>query len=222
MNAALPHHSANLRGTLLALYLLVGNAVADTLVLDGTVIDRVAGISEAAPRQSLALTESAPDMSANTEVGLIRGRSLLLRFPLDSIPKGNRIVHAELIVPVIWGYGTEPRFYVWRLLADWGPGVSHLHRRTLPKPILWTRPHAAGISSDRATRPTDIVRASVTENKTINVTEDVELWHTGAAANHGWLFTVEDPDISIRMYSPSVSYQAMWKLRITYEPEATP
>jgi len=192
---------------------------AETIVLDASSCDRMAGIAEAAPRQSWALTEIGPGMFSNGEVSLAQGRSLLIRFPLESIPKGNRIVHAEFIVPIIWGYGNEPRFYLWRTLADWGAGVCHLYRQTSPKLVPWTKPHAGGISSDRATRPTDIVRVSITENKTINVTEDVELWYTGAAANNGWLLTVEDPGNYIRVYSPVFAYLAMWQLRITFEPE---
>lgn len=194
---------------------------AETIVLDASSCDRMAGISEAAPRQSWALCEPAKGFFSNGEAGLMPGISLLIRFPLDQIPKNSRIVHAELVVPVIWGYGNEPRFYVWRIIADWGPGVCHLYSRTLPKKVKWTKPHAGGISSDRATRPTDIIRVAGTENKIINVTEDVELWHTGAAANNGWLISVEDLGVYIRFYSPSWAYPGMWKLKITFEPETT-
>jgi len=204
----------------LFVFLFTHFVYADTIIMDASSCTRMAGISEAAPRQSWALCEPISGFFSNGEASIAQGRSLLICFPLDKIPKGSRIIHAELVIPVIWGYGNEPRFYIWRMLADWGPGVCHLFRKTLPEPVKWTKPHAAGISSDRATRPTDIVRVSVTENKTVNVTEDVELWYTGAAPNNGWLISIEDPGIYIRLYSPIYAYPAMWKLKVTFEPEA--
>ena len=46
----------------------------------------------------------------------------------------------------------------------------------------------------------------------INLTEDVELWYTGAGKNHGWILTVED-DVLIRMGSPVGHGKGQWKRR---------
>lgn len=165
-------------------------------------------------------------------------RRFLISFALkDVIPEGHRVVHAQLTLPITYAPENEPRFYLWRILLDWGPGVCHLYRTTHPEPVAWTSPGATGLSSDRATHPTDIVRLppSVIQflgrgrlnqwsrdkirEVSINVTEDVELWHSGAAENNGWLFTVEDPGVSIEMLSPAWDGRDRWTLRITHEPE---
>jgi hypothetical protein len=54
---------------------------------------------------------------------------------------------------------------------------------------------------------------------TMNVTQDVELWYSGAAPNHGWILTAEDADLFLRMSSPFWGSPKGWKLRITFEPE---
>jgi hypothetical protein len=64
-----------------------------------------------------------------------------------------------------------------------------------------------------------VVRISNTGDQVVNVTEDVELWYTGAAANHGWILTHEDTGSLIRLSSPVWATRGNWKLRITYEPE---
>jgi hypothetical protein len=53
----------------------------------------------------------------------------------------------------------------------------------------------------------------------INLTEDVELWYTGAGTNHGWALTVEDADVLVRLASPIGAGKGQWRLRVTYEPE---
>lgn len=223
-------------------------ADARTIVIDGTKSDRMAGIAEPAPRQSWAMNEPSIGVFSVNAVLLARDRSFLIRFPLDSIPAGARIAHAELILPVTQCSGSEPRFYLWRILADWGPGVSYVYRKAESAldsaqasrnqgakggdnransptnrigKIEWTRPGARGDSSDRATRPTDIARLTEPGDVTINVTEDVELWHTGMAANQGWMLTVEDPGTTVLLKSPVwEDGAAAWRLRITYEPTA--
>jgi len=195
-------------------------AAARTILLNAEDCDRMAGIAESAPRLSWAMARYGDGVFHNSQVSLSQESALLLRFSLDKVPAGQRIVHAELIVPVsAWG-GNEPRFYLWRLLADWGPGVCYLYRSTRPEYTEWTKPGARGISSDRATRPTDIVRGADPGDVVINVTEDVGLWYGGGAPNHGWLFTVEDPGVAVTLASPAWAAPETWTLRITYEPEA--
>lgn len=217
-----------------ALLVAPAPVAARTVLLTIDDCDRAAAIHAEAPRLSWAArrhgsySSPAPehDPFLTDTVRLTEASAMLMRFDLEAIPPGQRIVHAELVVPVAGVGGNEPRFYLWRLLADWGAGVSHAYRRVEPgedgelvkQP--WQRPGARGISSDRATRPTDIVRVTEDERaeKVINVTEDVELWYDQRAANHGWLFSVEDPEVSVDLDSPVYHEAERWTLRITYEP----
>lgn len=195
-------------------------ADARTVVLDGEAIVQVAGLDEAAPHQSWALHESWTGTMTNSHVVLSQRRVMLLKVDLSMIPSNRRIANAELFVPTTARAGNEPRMYLWRVVAPWGPGVSYLNRMTLPTPTPWARPGAAGISSDRATRPTDVISlAEMTEPTTINVTEDIALWHSGRADNHGWAFTVEDPGVTVTIRSPIWESPDHWRLRITYEPD---
>jgi hypothetical protein len=84
--------------------------------------------------------------------------------------------------------------------------------------VKWSEPGGRGASTDRSTKPTAIVTMRNNAELIANVTEDVELWYTGAAANHGWMFTVED-DAQARFIPPCHNYRGSWKLRITYEPK---
>lgn len=194
-------------------------AVAHTIIFDAAEADRMAAISDVAPRMSWAAYEGWTAIYSTSYIDVIPGRSFLIRLALSKVPPGQRITYAELILPVPYFTGTDPRFYLWRILADWGTGVSHLYRRTSPAKQEWAVPGARGLSSDRATRPSAVVRLLAAGEQVINVTEDIELWYTGAAPNHGWLFTVEDPELLVRFGSPAWDALAAWKLRITYEPE---
>jgi len=200
--------------------LLVPVASARTIILDGRDCDQVAAIAEAAPRQSWAMNERSTGAFDTARVHLVPQRSLLLRFPLAKIPPKQRIAHAEFVLPLIDFGGSEPRFYLWRLIANWGPGVSYLYRSTLPRPQPWMKPGGRGHSSDRATRPTDIVRLTEKKEIAINVTEDVSLWYSGIAKNNGWMLSVEDPEVAVYFASPLMEgADQAWKLRITYEPQ---
>ena len=201
-------------------------AMARTVLLDVEHCDRIAAIDAAAPRLSWAMARDRHDTYHTAVASLTQDRSLLMRFSLDAIPPDQRIVHAELVVPVADQSGNEPRFYLWRLLAGWGPGVCHRYRYThegdREEKVEWTEPGARGISSDRATTPTDVVRVIEGEanEKVINVTEDVELWYEGRATNHGWLFSVEEPQVVVDLASPLWTTSQGWTLRITYEPRS--
>ena len=192
---------------------------ARTIILDASDCDRVAGIAQAAPRHSWAMYERWPGIFTTDKVVLGPRQSFLFRFALDKIPPGQRISHAQLTLPVTERYGAQPRFYLWRTTADWGPGVCYRYRLVGQEHVKWTKPGAAGLSADRATRPTDIVRLLQNGDVTINVTEDVEAWYSGAANNNGWLASIEDPGIHVDLRSPLTGRDAGWKLRITYEPE---
>ncbi len=205
-----------------ALVMGIGVAVTwgRTIIVTATICDRMAGISDIAPRQSWALYQPWPGTYSSTTLTIQPRQSFLFRFDLGEIPEGHRIAHAQLTLPVNTWSGVEPRFYLWRVLPDWGRGACHLYRKVeRDQKIEWTKPGAAGTSSDRATRPTDIVRITEAGDVTINVTEDLDLWNTGAAPNHGWMLTVEDPGTAVHLQSPAYSAAARWKLRVTYEPQ---
>ncbi|MBI2438402.1 MAG: hypothetical protein HYV36_06280 [Lentisphaerae bacterium] len=194
-------------------------AAARTVIIDANEADQMAVISAVAPRMSWAACETSSAVYTTSSIDLVPGRSFLIRFALNQIPSGQRITFAELILPVQSCTGTDPRFYLWRVLAEWGAGVSHLYRRTSPGKVEWAVPGARGLSADRSTRPSAVVRVKASGEQVINVTNDLELWHIGAAPNFGWLITIEDPALFIRFASPAWNALADWKLRITYEPE---
>lgn len=194
-------------------------ARGETVVLDGRDIDRVAAIADVAPRMSWAMWENATGQFSTGAAAVAPGRSLLLRYSLEKIPPGHRITHAEWILPVSSVSGSEVRFYIWRMLGEWGPGVSHLYRTVEPEPVEWVRPGARGLSSDRATRPSEIVRVDTVGDRVINVTEDVEIWYTRSAANAGWILTIEDPASVVQFAATPMAQAERWRLRITYEPE---
>jgi hypothetical protein len=146
----------------------------------------------------------------------------MIRFPLDRIPQDHRIAHAELILPVQEPKGNQPRVYLWRVIGGWGRGACWSHRRTVPEKVPWTHPGAAAIGRDRAPEPTGTKRLTQRGPVVVNVTEDVALWHRGAADNHGWLLSVEDPGVQVWLASPVWRHQKDWTLRITHEPAAEP
>lgn len=190
---------------------------AKTILITDEETDQMAAISADAPRLSWAGMESVPGVWNVFYLELYPNRAVLIRYPLEKIPKGQRVTKAELIVPIDYVYpANEPRLYVRRLLADWGPGVCHQYRTTRPKPVEWKVPGAKGSGSDRIAKPQ--VFKVTTGELTINVTEDVELWHSGASRNHGWMMSNEDSGL-IRMGSWAFGGRGRWKLRITYEPE---
>lgn len=200
--------------------LLAAAAQARTIIVtDVDAADRMAVLCADAPRQSWAGSEIAGGIFDSSQIDLTANRSFLIRFDLGVVPKGQRITRAELLLPVGYLWARDSRLYVWRVLPEWGPGACWLHRSTLNKPVEWAQPGGKGNAADRATRPTAVVPLSAAGETVINVTRDLELWYTGAARNHGWMLSVEDSDVTIRLASPVWSGRGTWKLRITYEPE---
>ena len=114
---------------------------------------------------------------------------------------------------------TGARLQVRRLLAEWGPGVSHQFRMVRPQRLEWSTPGARGLGQDRAASATASTMIKGSGETTLNVTEDVELWYSGAAPNHGWTLTAEDEGVFVRMQSPFWGAPKGWKLRITFEPQ---
>ena len=77
--------------------------------------------------------------------------------------------------------------------------------------------HENKAATDRAEDPTAIAPTKSGQDLNLNVTQDVELWYTGAAPNYGWMFTNED-EIDFRLNPPAHTTRGTWILRITYEP----
>jgi hypothetical protein len=193
---------------LLPLCLAVFPAAAGTLELRATAIDRVAVLSRDQPETAV------PVQGGN--VTLKKGTVMLVRFSLEALPEGQRIARAELSVPVT-GFGeTTPRFFLWRVLSEWGARATARFRMTEPEQQTWSREGAEGRGTDRGLRPTAVERLRRTETVKVNVTEDVEIWHENAAPNWGWLVTVEDPGATVNIAVPGD--RTAWKMRITYEP----
>ena len=203
----------------LLLLFSVSVAPARTITLTDRDVDRLASINEQHPRASWAGMEYAPGTFSDGNLGISPTQGVLLRYPIDQIPANQRIINAELAVPTYSGTDWY-RMFAWRLVADWGPGVCHLYRRTRPDKVAWAQPGARGPGVDRATEPTRIVRPKVGGwvETTMDVTRDIQLWYTGAAQNYGWLLTAEDEGHGMFLYSIDGGYGSVWRLRITYEP----
>ena len=210
-------------GWLLAASLLLMSPVplfARTITVTDINCRRIAVISSEAPRSSAAGIQSSNGEFSNFFADIYSTGAVLIQFPLDRVPAGQRITNAELIVPLIYVYpAVEQRFYVRRLIGDWGPGVSHQYRMTRPMKVEWTQPGARGAATDRVARPTAVLRTSTAGDHSLNVTQDVELWYSGQVPNHGWIMTVDDPNVLLRFGSPTYNGKGLWKLHVTYEPE---
>jgi hypothetical protein len=197
---------------------------AETLKLSDADCERMAFISVVAPRLSWATSEQGNGVFPNRYTLTFRpGRAFLICYPLEQIPKGQRIASAEWVVPVRQADGPG-HLRVRRIMRDWGAGVSYQHRTVRPKKEEWSKPGAQGVSTDAA-RPSALARVTGRGDVAINVLEDVELWYTGGAPNHGWLLSVEDQNGQVDCFSPlsygGVEYAGYgrWKLTITFEPK---
>ena len=193
---------------------------ARTIELSDLDCERMAVIGPQAPRSGWVMYELGGGEFNTTHIDLRAERKFLIRYPLDRIPDGQRVTRAEWIVPVsLVSPVGEHRLYIRRLIGAWGVGVCHDYRQIRPTKLPWHAPGASGASTDRATQASAIVKVSSGGELNINVTEDIELWYTGAVANQGWIVTVEDATSLIRINSPLWTGQGQFKLRITYEPE---
>jgi hypothetical protein len=197
------------------------SASARTIVLTDQDCEQMAAISADAPRMSWAATVyGAPAEFSNHVIDLTPKQAFLIRYPLDSIPRGQRITKAEWIIPYMQvSPAGGVRVQVRRLLKDWGAGVSYQSRMTRPQRGDWHTPGARGLGQDRAAEATATATIKGVGEQIFNVTEDVELWYAGAAPNHGWVLSAEDQEVFVRLRSPFYGYPKSWRLRITFEPE---
>ena len=201
----------------MVLVTLVGPSFARTIIVTDAVVDRMACIAEAAPRQSWAAIPEGNGVFTTRLASVAQGRSFLMRWNIGDIPKDSRILNAELFVPIDSVSDANTRLYLWRLVGDWGPGVSYQYKTMRPKPVEWGEAGAGSPGIDRAVRPTGVLKAAAGEI-VFNVTQDVEAWYNAAAPNAGWMFTSEDTGVVVNIQAPMYSGAGRWKLRITYEP----
>jgi hypothetical protein len=200
--------------------LATGSLSARTIVVTDEDCERMAMISPEFPRQSWVLASVGPGVTTTqSTLPLYKDRAFLICLPIDKIPKGQRITKAELVVPVYQLEGNQ-RVNIRRIVKDWGVGVCNDFRAQRPKKEEWSKPGARDTTADA--RPTALLKIHEGGEQSVNVTEDVELWYTGAASNHGWLLFAEFDQPAVHLYSPLSGYpvgRGKWKLRITYEPE---
>lgn len=190
---------------------------AKTLTLTDEDSDRMAQIAEQAPRSSWLGSELSTGVHYSATIDLGPGRAFLIRFPIDDIPKDQKITKAELTFST--SIANNQSVQIRRVIAPWGAGVSWQSRMARPKKEDWATPGGKSGGKDRVTKPTAIAKFKEAGEVTVNLTEDVELWYSGAASNEGWMFTVDDPQGFVRMTSPTWTATGTWKLRITYEPK---
>jgi len=192
---------------------------ARTIELTDEDCERVAAIAAEAPRLSWAGSEIAAGSYMVRYIDVMPTRSFLICYPLERIPKGQKITSAEWVIPVMLTNAGEQKLHVRRIVGNWGAGVCHTYRAVLPEKIPWSTPGAKGSAIDRALQSSGVAHVTGAGNITLNVTDDVQLWYTGAVANQGWILNVEEPRGMVRLHSPLVQGRGHWKLRITYEPE---
>ena len=211
---------------MLALAVIFAAAIpvdAKTLVITLDESDQIACISAKAPRMSWATWDFGKGVFDSAHQVQFRGGiGVIIRFPLESIPKGQRILKAELTTSALYVEGASTRIQVRRMLADWGAGVCHSFRRTYPEKQEWAQPGGRGAGVDRAAKDSAVLEFKAVGESTVDITEDVELWYTGGAANRGWMLPLENEQQNIYLaspYGPNQDSGKKWKLQITYEPE---
>ncbi len=207
------------RWALVMLAALVAPVSAKTIILTDVDCERMGFIQAGAPRWSWGGYDVSTSSQSTAQFYMYSDRAFLICFPLEKIPKGQKILKAELSFTSILQTPGEQKLHLRRMLAPWGVGVCWQYASMRPKKVEWAKPGGQGSGTDRAAKASAVVRTTEAGEKTVNVTEDVELWYTGAAANHGWMLTMEDPEVYVSLNSPVWSGRGTWKLRITYEPE---
>ena len=207
---------------LLAMLAVAAPAQARTITLTADDCDQMAVISARAPRLGwTAVQANTSAYSAENSLQMFPDTALLMRFPLDAIPKNHRITKAELTLPTNYVAGS-PQVSVRRLVADWGIGVCHQYRRTHPEKVEWTQAGGRGASTDRHNKDSAMFRFEKPGNHTVDVTEDIELWYTKAVPNRGWILVIENQTGTFYApspYSPHWDLGKQWKLQITFEPK---
>ena len=198
----------------------VTSAPARTIMLTDLDTVKIAAIHAEFPTSSWAGWNYGDGHFANANLSASHDSAVLIQFPLDRVPKGQRIVNAELFVPTVYAYISSPsNVMIWRLLAPWGLGVSHRYRQARPEKVPWAAPGGRGPGVDRALAPTRAVRVSPGPfTLRFDVTSDIQFWYQGAAPNYGWIITMEE-DVGVAAIVNPLASPGNYTLRITYEPQ---
>ncbi len=205
----------------IALFNLQGKLEARTITLTADDCDQMAALTPIAPRLSWGLSQQTPGVFfGQPQLYFVNNLALLLRFPVaDLIPKGQRITKAEFTITPNY-VAANPTVRVRRVLAEWGPGVCHQYRMTYPKKVEWAQPGGRGAAVDRSDKDSAVFKMSKVGEHTADVTEDIELWYTGAANNRGWILTLDEGVVYLPTpYSLPGTTGKQWKLQITFEPQ---
>lgn len=199
-------------------------AAARTIVISSEDCEQMAFIAAETPKLTWASYQVQPGVYTNQyHLTMARDRALLICFPLDRLPKDQKITKAELVLPVTYLDG-EGRLQLRRIVTEWGTGVNYQYRMVRPEKKEWSKPGAADTKLDALMSSSVKLSEQIRTLKetAVNVTEDVELWYSGAAVNHGWRIAAEpDGNPYLYMLSPISCYpdgRGSMKLRITYEP----
>src|SRR6476646_6144060 len=113
---------------MLALFVVTALAPARTFTLTTHSCDRMAILSADVPAMSWCQRTPKGILFQTERLDFGPGMAIIMRFPMESIPKNQRILKAELTLMCEYVAGA-PKLQVHRLLADWGPGVSHKYYR---------------------------------------------------------------------------------------------
>lgn len=193
---------------------------ARTMTLTGGDCEDVAILNSDVPRMSYGVVIDNGVVRADHNLRLYNNTAVLLRYPIERIPQGQRITKAELTLTVNYLYANSNEIAVRRLLSPWGAGVCHDFRQAFPEKLPWAEPGARGDGKDRVAKPSAVFKVEKIAEYTIDVTEDIDLWYTGGAVNRGWIVTADVGGIHLLPpYSPSFGGSNQWRLRITHEPE---
>src|SRR5947207_11024952 len=100
------------------LSLTTGSALhAKTIILTDEDCERMAAIGSEAPRLSWVGYESTPGEFNGIYIDLVPSRAFLIRYPLEKIPKGQRITSAEWSIPVILiSPASEQKLHIRRII----------------------------------------------------------------------------------------------------------
>ena len=86
---------------------------------------------------------------------MYQDRAFFICFPLEKIPKGQKILKAELSFTTGLQNPGEQKLHLRRILAPWGAGVCWQYASIRPKRVEWKQPGARGAGTDRAAKVSD-------------------------------------------------------------------
>jgi hypothetical protein len=221
---------SSMKGTIAKLFLLIafvgsvggGHLSARTLYFSELDMVGVAVISSDAPELSWAAVSMGSGTYTLEKVSLSLSSTLLIRFPIEAIPEGYRIVRAELSIPVIdVPAGKDPILIVRRMQGDWGMGVNYNYRMQHPEKVLWEEAGAKGTVKDRSASPSAVAKIGGAGHYRVVVTQDVDMWYTGSVPNYGWSVSLEESNARVNLatcWTAGTRFSRSWQLIVTYEP----